>query len=490
MEEKSRHNSKTTNVLSFRKYLSRLKKLFRYWIIAAIIIGLLSFIFTLTGKIFTGKISTMVNFSFDGIELGIDPNGNKFDVNNIKSEEVIKKSLEDLGYTDKDPELIAANISIDGIIPENVIERITHYTPNYGENIVSSKSIADTSYYPTQYKIELRCENIGMNKKSAAKLLNKITENYNQAFYNSYGYNPSLESAVMAIDYKEYDYVDAVDVFTSSLKSLQNYINELAAKDTLRFRSEKGYTFSDISASIDTVCNEDLDIISSYIMSNNVTKDKKTLIANYEFKIENLKRQKKSAQEMLDSIGKTIETYEKDSIIIYGNTSDSQSASITQSSDAYNELISQKISAQSTLSSCDQNINLYNKRIASLNSSSLTASYNEYVEKEFERISSKVNSLLETTNETASEYYEKVLLNNAYSVLSEANPSILQMIKEAISELPEKAMAFELLLTAVYLTASVVFCFVSFPNRTKKKSSKDVKKTDKKNKRRSNVNGK
>lgn len=98
-----------------------------------------------------------------------------------------------------------------------------------------------------------------------------------RGFYNNYGYNSSLESAVVSIDYTEYDYVDAVDVFDSSLGSLKNYIDELAASDNTRFRSETGYTFADLSSSIDTVRNEDLDWISSYITLNNVTKDKKIL---------------------------------------------------------------------------------------------------------------------------------------------------------------------------------------------------------------------
>ena len=98
----------------------------------------------------------------------------------------------------------------------------------------------DTSYYPTQYKIVLECgSETGLSKKEGALLLNKITEKYREVFYNNYGYNSSLESAVVSIDYTEYDYVDAVDVFDSSLGSLKNYIDELAASDNTRFRSEK-----------------------------------------------------------------------------------------------------------------------------------------------------------------------------------------------------------------------------------------------------------
>lgn len=98
---------------------------------------------------------------------------------------------------------------------------------------------------------------------------------------------------MISIDYNDYDYVDAVSVFDSSLKSLKEYIDDLAKHDNIRFRSDQsGYTFADLSQSIETIRTEDLDMILSYIVYNNVTKDKENLIANYEFKIEELTRSK------------------------------------------------------------------------------------------------------------------------------------------------------------------------------------------------------
>ena len=158
----------------------------------------------------------------------------------------------------------------------------------------------------------------------------------------------------------------AVDVFDSSLGSLKNYIDELAASDNTRFRSETGYTFADLSSSIDTVRNEDLDWISSYITLNNVTKDKKNLIANYKFKIEDLKRSKIISEEQLKAVSETIEVYEKNSILIFSNATDAANASLTQSSDTYDNLITQKIEAQANLSACEQNIKRYEERIKSL----------------------------------------------------------------------------------------------------------------------------
>lgn len=483
MREKNNiaNDRKVKSVISLRKYFLVLKKFFIYWLVVSVIVAICNVSVNIFKSVSTGEVSAIVNFSFDGIESGLDPNGNKFDVNDMKSINIVTNALEELEYSDMDPEIIRSSISIDGITPDDVIDRITAYTPQYSSDTIdTSQAVQETSYYPTQYEIKIVCEKADISHKEAADILNKITERYLDTFYSNYGYNTSLEKAVTSIDYTEYDYVDSITVFNTSLRSLQNYINELSANDNTRFRAENGYTFADISASIDTICNENLDWISSFIMINNATKDKENLIANYKFKIEQLKRKKKTAEDTIASINSTIETYEKDSIVILGNATDASSASLTQSSETYNDLITRKINSQSELSTCDQNIELYNKRLKALESGKVSTANNKVVEQELQNISDKINSLAATINETASEYYENVLLYNAYIVSSPANSSLSTLIKSAVKSSVRSIFTFELILTSVYLFVAVIFCFVDFPKFINKKIGKKAKDNKKK----------
>ncbi|MCM1225880.1 MAG: hypothetical protein NC320_00445 [Clostridium sp.] len=473
MREKNNvaNDRKVKSVISLRKYFLVLKKFFIYWLVVSVIISVYNVSVNIFKSVSTGEVSAIVNFSFDGIESGLDPNGNKFDVNDMKSSNIVTEALEELGYSDMDPEIIRSSISIDGITPDDVIDRITAYTPKYSSDTIddTSQAVQETSYYPTQYEFKIVCEKADITHKEAAAVLNKIAERYRDTFYSNYGYNTSLEKAVTSIDYTEYDYVDSITVFNTSLRSLQNYINELSANDNTRFRAENGYTFADISASIDTICNENLDWISSYIMINNATKDKENLIANYKFKIEQLNRKKKTAEDTIASISSTIETYEKDSIVILGNATDTSSASLTQSSETYNDLITRKINSQSELSTCNQNIELYTKRLKALESGKVNVANNKTVEQELQKISDKINSLAVTINETASEYYENVLLYNAYIVSSPANASMLALVKSSVKSSIRSIFTFELILTSVYLFVSVILCFVDFPKFINKK---------------------
>lgn len=471
--------NKNVCILSGKSLFYYLKKFFIPWLITAAVIIAATLGINITKQIINGQITTNVNFGYDGIESGLDPTGNKLDIDQLKSKDIISESVKELNIEDADIDAIYSSITVSGVVPSNVIDRITAYTPIYSsDEIVSSKNIQDTSYYPTQYSITINCRKARLSQGESERLLNKMTENYADFFLDSYGYNKSLENAVKSIDYSEYDYVDAITVFDTSLESLQNYIDELSEKDTIRFRSEvSGYTFADLSKSIDVIRNEDLDWISSYITLNNVTKDKKNLIANYKFKIEEYGRTKTIYEEKLAAIEETISGYEKNSILIFGNATDGTNAALNQSSDTYDNLISEKVRTQTNLSATEQRIALYQERVKSLESGKSVSGSEQTVEDSLSKISDKIETLIDSVNTTATDYYEEVLFANAFKVISPASASVANVIKLTVSESETLIVALEFIAAALYIVAATVAVYV--PDSIKQKIN--IKKNDMKN---------
>ena len=108
--------------------------------------------------------------------------------------------------------------------------------------------------------------------------------------------------------------------------------------DTSRFRaSSTGFSFADLYQAIQTLRTVDLDIISSYVTVNTVTKDKDTLLDYYNYQIEKLVRERSVAQEKLGSINESIANYEKDTIIIYGDMQ--ETSQYTQASEQYDKMV-------------------------------------------------------------------------------------------------------------------------------------------------------
>lgn len=441
--------------LSLSKMCKYLKKYFLPWIItsavAAVLIGGTYTISSLTNR----TISTTVNFSFDGVEAGLDPFGNKFDVNEIKSKSAVKEVVNELGIEDADIDSICSSITISGNVPDNIIERITKYNSMYSsdgaENIATIKNMQDTTYYPTQYSINMDCEKTNLTYNECVDVLNNITERYKQTFSEKYGYKKSFANAVFSFDYNDYDYIDAVDVFDSSLDSLYSYITDFAEKDSSRFKSEQtGYTFSDLAESIDTIRSENLDMIYAYISLYNMTKDKENLIVNYEFKIEECERQKKINEDTLEALESTLDVYEKNSILIFSQATSGADATINQSSDTYDNLIEQVVDTEKRISEYQQQIDKYNKRIDSLQKSNKKGS-DEKINEYFTDLNEKVAKLLETTETTVCEYYEDTVYVNAYEILSLVSSSTFGTIANAIKDSFDMLLPVEMIILAFFI---------------------------------------
>lgn len=316
----------------------------------------------------------------------------------------------------------------------------------------------DVKLYPTQYKVVFNYANSEFDASEAANFMNIMLEKYRDYFFETYGYNRALGSAVIALDYNDYDYSEAIDVFRTTLSTLNSYVANLADDDTTRFRSKQtGYTFADLSEAIKTLSSVDLDVLSSYIHVNNVTKDKEASIDYYQYRIETLEREKIVSQENLNNITALIENYVKDDIYIFGNGTDDTNTHSTVASEEYDRLIQQKINAQNTLSTDKQQIEYYKNRITDLKSRNTASKEKvEKAEADLASLNEKINKLIDQVNITADEYYSTVSFANAYNILVPASGSITNEIMNSFKNAFTIIIIVAGLIFIVYVTMSFV----------------------------------
>lgn len=462
-------------VVSISGIFRKLKKYFLIWIITAVV----AVVLPLAGSavFFADQHKTMtalVSFTYNGIEKGLDPNGNVFDVNSIKNPAVIEAALTELSHPLEELEIIRRNIRIEGITPSDVIDRITTYQSvldaGTSSSITAAQAILDTSYYPTQYKVNFNYADTEFSNAEAVEVFNTILECYRDYFFETYGYNEALGSAVTTLGYTDYDYAEAVDLFDSTLSTLRSYVNNLSAEDTTRFRSAvTGYTFADLSEAIETIQSMDLDLVSSYITVNNVTKDKDTLIDYYEYRIDALTRQKTIAEENLATITASIDTYEKDTVMIFGNGTENTDTQYYQGSETYNNLFQQRINAQDELSTVTQQINFYNTRIAALKSKPVgNSTEKDKVEADLAAIDEKITNLIDTINTTSDEYYNTVSFANAYNILVPASTSsVVRTVGDIVKDSTIAILVLEALLFVAYIGIALVTAIID-ENKKKK----------------------
>ncbi len=410
-------------LLTLHGIIKQTKRVFVLWLVLAIIAGVLAGAFAILRKSSDVSVQAIVEFTFDGVEKGVDPNGNEFDATKIKSPAVVSEALGTL-QLDVPVDDVRHNIKIKGIMPETTYQELTGYKSIFEEGGSSALSAVKTmlgvSYHPTRFQITLNVKEAGLDETQGVEVMNEVLNSYKRYFYETYGYNKALGSAVLAVDYTEYDYERVIEVFDSSLKSAQKYVNSLASEDVSSFRSvNTGYSFSDLVAAIETIRAEDLDWISSYISVNNVTKDKEQLLTYYEYRIESLERTKIAAETNLASIQESITNYQKDPILVMPGGSDGGQVTVGQSSKQYDDMIKKKLTIQEEIAQCTKDITYYQYRVAMLQETSNVTSkaQMDVLDEKLDALYAKIGNILDLVNETADEYYESVAYVKACSII-------------------------------------------------------------------------
>ncbi|MGN0622167.1 MAG: lipopolysaccharide biosynthesis protein [Porcipelethomonas sp.] len=480
--------------LSISSIIVMMKKFFSVWIAISIIMALIVFVFSAVNhKASRLPLTALVSFTYEGIESGLDPSGNSFDINSMKSPTVIEAALTELERPLDELESIRKNITFEGIMPDDAVDRISAYKSIFdnssNSSLAAAQAMLETSYYPTQYKVYFDYANTNYSGQEAAQIINTILKCYRDYFLKQFGYNEAMGNAITSVDYDVYDYAEAVDVFDSTLKTMKNYVSNLSASDTTRFRSNTtGYTFSDLSEAISTLQTIDLDVISSYITVNNITKDKESLMTYYQYRIDSLERSKKVYEDQLAAINDSIDNYQKDTITILGNENEGVDTSSTIASPAYDKMFEEKLQKQTELSTAKQQIVYYQERMDALKDKPAgTSAQAEKVVSDLSALNDKINKLIDDVNKTSNEYYENVAYSNAYNILVPANSSEISTVKNIISFSLVPLAVAEVCILVLYFGASFVMAIIyenkkaaQYPdNSDKKDDSRKNKKQDK-----------
>lgn len=459
-----------------RRILSRLKGTFIQWLglfVAALVLVTLARTLFFTEK---GVCSAVVSFSYDGVEQGLNPDGNRFDPSEMKSEELVRQAAQAVGVTleGEDAERVREALIVAGAIPADALERMLTNTSIYGEDeIAETEEVKESAYFPSQYTVTFRYQDAGLSPKQGAEFLTALLDAYGASFYKTYGHNEAMELIWSDMDYQAYDYVDAVEILRSRLSSIRAYVARLSDRDKARFVSkETGYSFSDLVGAIDVIRSEDLQWLDAYITSNNMTKDKDNLIDYYRYKIQDAERALAQQDARLFTLNELIESYNKTSAIfpnVAGATEDGSlpSYEYTQPSAMYDSLVSQKIACQTDMSETSEQIALFTRRIERLQESQPTGNF-EVVETRLGAVYEKINLLLQDIRLTADEFFKTEELKRAVQTLAEPEVPSLWSIS-AVMGAAKDIIITEALLFGVYILCVLNSVFA--PSRKKRRGA-------------------
>lgn len=395
-------------------------------------------VYTLVGKEDKGVASLIVAFNYDGIDKGLDPMGKTFDPSEMKYAEIIDKTIQSLNLQEKNltVEDIRSNISIDGIVPQDVMERILIINKMAEKDPSRLQELNDLEYHPVQYRLSLTVEKSWKLSQSEAKeILNSIIENYKEYFIAKYADTSALSTAVTKIDFERYDYPEYAMLAESQLQVIRSYLEAKATKAP-DFRSkETQMTFGDILSQLEILESIDLNSIQALINSFVLTKDSDKLIATYENRILKLQLDVAKNEQQAKSLREQADTYKKDSNIMIMGDGTGTTVPMTEPSQTYDKLVEQVAAKTVAATSMKSDIDYYTQLVKRLRNNAISIEnadgttttttgitpankekYSKQVESQITTLSEEIDDLINLTIKTTEEYFQTEVFKDGVKV--------------------------------------------------------------------------
>ena len=280
------------------------------------------------------RVAVTLQMSFDGSANGVAPNGYRFDVSEILSDEVLTNALKASSLDGKcTAEDVRKCISVAGRYPADIVTQAMSYDSLL--NFTANRKLTIDEFHPTQFTITLtNSSKLNLSKAQMQTLLKNIMAEYKTYF---------AEVSVMGrpgdtepFDLTGYDYAQQLEIIERRIEIMENYAVEMYTNEP-SFRSADG-GFNDIVVRLDNLISNDVSRISAKLTLNALTKDPERLLSQYRYELKNLNNQLNAQNKVLELVDKMIESYEK-AEILYISTQDALTKIDGNSSETYDKLV-------------------------------------------------------------------------------------------------------------------------------------------------------
>ncbi len=393
------------------------KKTILLWTLLALLVTIVGFggySFIMQDQV--GTVSTVLSFKFDGIEEGLNPNGEDFSIGEITNKKVLEDTIIQLGLSAKgiDSEVLRKNMVIQGIVPEDVIKRISLINQMAEKDVSQLEKLSDMTYHPTQYKIDLHIlKNMNLNGEEAEQVLMALVNNYKEYFMNKYNDRKILSTAITTVDLDRYDYSEYVMLVDGQLDLAQVYLED-KQKEAPDFRSKTtGVGFGDLVSQVELTQNVEINNVQAIIDTFIVSKNKERLFSIYSNKVETMTLEMNQFKQQGTALRQAAKDYKKDSMVVLGNDGLESAMELTQNSEAYDQFITDAVAAEEKANTLKYDIQLYQELLARLteaNEAETVVDITPYVgqvETDIIYIADSVKELFENINATVDEYYAR-----------------------------------------------------------------------------------
>ncbi len=360
-----------------------------------------------------GTVQTAVKLYFSGIELGQTPTGSTYDVNEIKSAEILQGAIDnmDLGSKTINLEDLKENLSFQAVVPDSVAKTMEDLK-EIKDDEVRMEQLKNLKGSSDVYIIKLNLSNaLGINEEEGRALLDNLILVYKQQLIQKYG-----EQAALANVFKEdfslekYDYIQAADILNDQLERMEIFVR-LYMPQTNTQSTVTGMNPQDIASALASIRSVDMERIYTNIAAFYLAQDTNKAVAIYEQLAQDKEKEAAQYGEEAAAIKKVVAEYKKDDQTIVLGNAGSAPIQLTTENEQYNKFVTQYIEAGTKAANAAEDAAYYQaeaERFKAAPAQSAAGSEADNTAESILLLKDKLVYWTEMMNETAQDYYNQV----------------------------------------------------------------------------------
>ncbi|MDE5592656.1 MAG: hypothetical protein K2I75_01845 [Clostridiales bacterium] len=266
--------------ITFKKIGKFFQKGWLRMVIYAVIAALLTTVVAVPIKVYAKSepiAQTSIEFIYDGIEKGFDPNGAPLDTDNIISPTVLAQAVKESNLQNKikDVSTLRNAMRVEGVLTDEYV-KLAEAAANGDQ--AAANTLRNYDMHPTRFNVIISdpAGNLDLSDDQAKLLLNKIVACYYKDFQKRYSLtNMFAESAYSLSQNDNMEFADVYDIYLQSLESVKSFLQEASETGADFVSTENNTTFTQLLSDLNILRNN-YSLFNAHILSNNVWRNKTT----------------------------------------------------------------------------------------------------------------------------------------------------------------------------------------------------------------------
>ena len=246
--------------------IKQLKIIVSIALITALAVSLLNYLAVTRLKCAT------VTLNYEEAKQGLNPDGSKFNIADIKSDDVLKNTFGILGNSYLSVDMVKDRITIDSKMPISAI--------NQTKDAIAAGSVYN--YNPSEFDIYYSQKN-KLKKNHTIEFLEALSKAYYEYFINTYSEKNLILEFDGADDFEEYDYYEIYTVLNNKINSMVNYLGTHQEENATFHSTKTGYSFENLIKMLLNLRDKDLEKLRGYVIQNKISKDVSSFIGKQDY---------------------------------------------------------------------------------------------------------------------------------------------------------------------------------------------------------------